>query len=173
MTSPNRYPLPNRHHDIVDDINELRSTLRTVDSEIHSVETAVPELTDSIDESREVVLQTNFNLENTELQNIGPKRYLVVNRNGDGFECLDGGGDVGGNRYQCSVKQSDQNYDTAWADILNISKNGMTVKENSETSQGYETHIFVDEAEIENDEQRPRVELTNCQAKSNLELERN
>ena len=174
MTEPNRrYPLPDRHHDIVDDINDLRSTFRQIDSDISYVENSAPELTDSIVESRKVVIRTSNDLANTEIQNIGAKRYLVVNRSGDGFECLEGGGDAGGKRYQCSIKQSDQNFDTAWGDILNVSKNGMTVKENSETSQGYETHIFVDEAEIENDEQRPRVELTNCQAKSNLELERN
>ena len=150
MTEPNRrYPLPDRHHDIVDDINDLRSTLRQIDSDISYVENSAPELTDSIVESRKVVIRTSNDLANTEIQNIGAKRYLVVNRSGDGFECLEGGGDAGGKRYQCSIKQSDQNFDTAWGDILNVSKNGMTVKENSETSQGYETHIFVDEAEID------------------------
>ena len=49
----------------------------------------------------------------------------------------------------------------------------MTPQENSETSQANETHIYADEAEIENDEQLPKVELTNCQAKSDFNAENN
>ena len=49
----------------------------------------------------------------------------------------------------------------------------MTVQENSETSQANETHIYADVPEIENDEQLPKVELTNCQAKSDFNAENN
>lgn len=175
-TTPNRhYSLPSRHHDVVDDINDLRTTFGKVDEDIVDIENAVTELSDDVSDAQATVIHTDSALENTEIQNIAPNRYLVVNRTGDGFECLDGGGDAGGETGQCSIKKSDQEFDTAWGNISEVSKNGMTIKENEETSESGEIHIFVDEneEEIDNDKQFPKVELTNCQTKSDIESDSN
>ena len=173
-TTPNRhYSLPSRHHDVVDDINDLRTTFGAVDEDITDIESAVTELSDDVSDTQAAVIHTDSALENTEIQNIAANRYLVVNSAGNGFECLDGGGDAGGKPGQCSIKKSDQSFDTAWGDVLNVSKNGMIVQENAETSESGETHIFVDETEIDNGEQLPKVELTNCQAKSDFESDSN
>lgn len=172
VTNP-RYALPNKHHDVVEDINNLRTTLRTVDSDIHNIESSIPKLSERVPEVQDTVLCIESSLSNSEIQNIEPNRYLVVNRNGDGFECVESGGEPGGKTGQCSIKKSDKNVDIAWGNILDVSKNGMTVQENAEASKNNETYIFVDEAEIENDDQLPKVELTNYQAKSDLELESN
>jgi hypothetical protein len=173
-TTPNRhYSLPSRHHDVVDDINDLRTTFGKVDEDIVDIENAVTELSDDVSDTQATVIHTDSVLENSEIQNIAPNRYLVVNRTGDGFECLDGGGDAGGKTGQCSIKKSDQEFDTAWGDISEVSKNGMTVKENAEASESGETHIFVDETEIDNDKQFPKVELTNCQAKADFKSDSN
>ena len=174
MITPNRhYPLPHKFHDVVDDINDLRSTFRMIDDDVKNTEERIEELSGTVSDLENRAVHLPYSVENSEIQNISANRYLVVNQNGDGFECLDGGGDAGGELGQCSIKKTDSNFDTAWGNILEISKNGMTPQENSETSQANETHIYVDEAEIENDEQLSKVELTNCQAKSDFNAENN
>ena len=170
MITPNRhYSLPNKIHDVVDDINELRSTFGKIDSDIKTNEDQIEELEERVFDLENRVIHFPNLESNTEIQNFAANRYLIVNQDGDGLECLEGGGDAGGKLGESSIKKSDRNFDTAWGDILSISKNGVTIQENSETSQGNEVHILVDEVEIENDEQLPKVELTNCQAKSDLE----
>lgn len=170
MITPNRrYSLPNKNHDVVDDINELRSTFGKIDDDIKTNENQIGELEERVADLGNRVIHFPNSESNTEIQNFAANRYLIVNQDGDGLECLEGGGNAGGKLNQSSIKKSDRNFDTAWGDILSISKNGVTIQENSETSQGNEVHILVDEVEIENDEQLPKVELTNCRAKSDLE----
>ena len=174
MITPNRhYPLPNKNHDVVDDINDLRSTFAMIDGDVRNTEERIEELLETVSDLENRAVHLPYSVENSEIQNISANRYLVVNQNGDGFECLDGSGDAGGISGQCSIKKTDSNFDTVWGNILEISKNGMTPQENSETSQSNETHIYVDVTEIENDKQLPKVELTNCQAKSDLESANN
>jgi len=174
MITPNRhYSLPNKNHDVMDDINALRSTFGKIDGDIKTNENQIEELEETVSDLENRVIHFPNEVENSEIQNFAANRYLVVNQNGDGIECLEGGGDAGGKLGQSSIKKSDKNFDTAWGNILNISKNGVTIQENSETSQGNETHIFADETEIKNDEQLPKAELTNCRAKSDLGPESN
>ena len=174
MITPNRhYSLPNKNHDVVDDINDLRSTFAMIDGDVKNTEERVEELSETVSDLENRSVHLPYAVENSEIQNISANRYLVVNQNGDGFECLDGGGDAGGFSGQCSIKKTNTNFDTVWGNILEISKNGMTPQENSEISQVNETHIYADETEIENDKQLPKVELTNCQAKSDLDAENN
>lgn len=174
MITPNRhYPLPHKFHDVVDDINDLRSTFGMIDDDIKNTEERIEELSETVSDLENRAVHLPYSVENSEIQNISANRYLVVNQNGDGFECLDGGGDSGGFSGQCSIKKTDSNFDTAWGNILEISKNGMTPQENSDTSQANESHIYADVPEIENDEQLPKVELTNCQAKSDLDAGNN
>jgi hypothetical protein len=174
MITPNRhYALPNKIHDVVDDINELRSTFGKIDGDIKTNEDQIEELEERVSDLENRVIHFPNSESNTEIQNFAANRYLIVNQDGDGLECLEGGGNAGGKLNQSSIKKSDRNFDTAWGDVLSISKNGVTIQENSETSQGNEVHILVNEVEIENDEQLPKVELTNCRAKSDLVPESN
>ena len=173
ITLNRHYALPNRNHDVVDDINDLRSTFAMIDGDVKNTEEKIEELSETVSDLENRAVHCSNAIENSEIQNFSANRYLVVNQNGDGFKCLDGGGDAGGFSGQCSIKKTNTNFDTAWGNILEISKNGMTLQENSETSQGNETHIYADETEIENDEQLPKVELTNCQAKSDFNAENN
>lgn len=172
-TSNRHYPLPNKNHDVVDDINALRSTFGAIDSDVQDSEERIEELSETVSDLENRSVHLSCAVENSEIQNISANRYLVVNSDGDGFECLDGGGDVGGKLGQCSIKKTDVNFDTAWGNILEISKNGMTVRENSVTSDGNESHIITDEEEVDNEKQLPKVELTNCQIKSDLESKSN
>ena len=174
MKTLNRhYLLPNKNHDVVDDINGLRSTFVMIDGDVKNTEEKIEKLSETVSDLENRAVHCPTAIENSEIQNFSANRYLVVNQTGNGFECLDGGGDAGGSLGQCSIKKSDASFDTAWGNILEISKNGMTTQENSETGQSNETHIFVNDAEIENDEQLPKVELTNCRAKSDFDAENN
>ncbi len=173
ITQNRHYSLPNKNHDVVDDINNLRSTLVMIDSDVKNTEEKIEKLSETVSDLENRAVHLPYSVENSEIQNISANRYLVVNSDGDGFECLDGGGDAGGKLGQCSIKKTNENFDTAWGNILDVSKNGMTIQENSETSQANETHIFKDETEIENDKQLPKVKLTNYRAKSDLGPENN
>ncbi|MBR1734827.1 MAG: hypothetical protein IJ730_05200, partial [Alphaproteobacteria bacterium] len=173
ITQNCHYSLPNKNHDVVDDINDLRSTFVMIDDDVKSTEEKIEALSETVSDLENRSVHLPYAVENSEIQNISANRYLVVNQNGNGFECLDGGGDAGGKLSQCSIKKTNENFDTAWGNILEISKNGMTIQENSETSRANETHIYADETEIENDKQLPKIELTNCQAKSDLESANN
>lgn len=173
ITQNRHYSLPNKNHDVVDDINDLRSTFAMIDGDVKNTEEEIEELSETVSDLENRSVHLPYAVENSEIQNISANRYLVVNQNGDGFECLDGGGDSGGFSGQCSIKKTSTNFDTAWGNILEISKSGMTPQENSEIRQANETHIYADEAEIENDEQLPKVELTNYRAKSDLGPESN
>ena len=174
MTTENRhYQLPNKNNDVVEDINDLRNTFAMIDADVKNTEEKIGDLSETVSDLENRAVHCSNAIENSEIQNISANRYLVVNQNGDGFECLDGGGDAGGNLGQCSIKKSDESFDTTWGDLLEVSKNGMTTQENCETSRANETHIFADEAEIKNETQLPKVELTNCQAKSDFETENN
>ncbi len=144
-----------------------------IDGDVTNTEEKIEELSGTVSDLENRSVHLPYAVENSEIQNISANRYLVVNQNGDGFECLDGGGDAGGFSGQCSIKKTDSNFDTAWGNILEISKNGMTPQENSKISQANETHIYADETEIENDKQLPKVELTNYRAKSDLGPESN
>ena len=169
MITQNRYyRLPNKNHDVVDDINDLRSTFVMIDDDVKNTEEKIEALSETVSDLENRSVHLPYAVENSEIQNISANRYLVVNSDGDGFECLDGGGDVGGKLGQCSIKKTNENFDTAWGNILDVSKNGMTIQENSETSRANETHIYADVTEIENDKQLPKIELTNCQAKSDF-----
>ena len=173
ITQNRHYSLPNKNHDVVDDINNLRSTLVMIDSDVKNTEEKIEKLSETVSDLENRAVHLPYSVENSEIQNISANRYLVVNSDGDGFECLDGGGDAGGKLGQCSIKKTNENFDTAWGNILDVSKNGMTIQENSETSQANETHIFKNETEIENDKQLPKVKLTNYRAKSDLGPENN
>ncbi len=167
-----RYPLPHKSHDVVEDINNLRTTFAEIDSNICTTQNEIDGILNTVTTLKNKTVHTDFELENPEIQSIAANRYLVVNSEGDGFECLDGGGDLGGKTGQSSIKRTDENFDTAWGDLTEVSKNGMTVQENSEDSEGNQTHIFVDEIEVTGT-QLPRVELTNQQTETDFDIETN
>lgn len=172
-TTARLYPLPNKNHDVVDDINDLRTTFAMIDADAHKIENEIAKKSETVTNLKNRTVHSSSALKNPEIQKIAPNRFVVVNASGDGFECLDGGGDAGGNLGQVSIKKTDANFDTAWGNLLDVSKNGMTVQENSATTQSNETHIFADVTEIKNEVQLPKVEVTNLQSDSNFVAENN
>ena len=105
-----RYPLPHKSHDVVDDINNLRTTFTAIDSNIRTTQNEIEEISNTVQTLKNKTVHADFDLEKPEIQNISANRYLVVNSEGDGFECLDGGGDPGGKTGQSSIKRTDENF---------------------------------------------------------------
>ena len=49
MITPNRhYPLPNKNHDVVDDICDLRSTFAMIDGDVTNTEEKIEELSETV-----------------------------------------------------------------------------------------------------------------------------
>ena len=69
----------------------------------------------------------------TELTNIQPRRYVVVNEDASGFSTVEGGGGEGGKKGELLVKKSDKNFDTMWIDPRAVLKKAPTVKFNFRT----------------------------------------
>jgi hypothetical protein len=144
-----------------------------IDADIVELEEEVSGAVNTVSDLEDRAVHVATTVENSEIQNIAPSRYLKTTDDGTGFECVDGGGDEGGKVGQNSVKKSDENYDTGWGDLLEVSKKGMTVQQNAENAKPNQTHIYNSDAEIENSEQLPKADLANQQIAGDAFAERN
>jgi hypothetical protein len=144
-----------------------------MDADIVETEDKIDDTIYIVSDLEERAVHTSSVVENSEIQNIGPNRYLKTTDDGTGFECVDGGGDEGGKTGQNSIKKSDENYDTSWGNLLEVSKKGMTAQQNTESSKSNLICIFTDESEIENSEQLPRADLVDQQIIADVFAENN
>jgi hypothetical protein len=144
-----------------------------IDADIVETENKIDDAIYILLDLEERAVHTSAAVENSEIQNIAPNRYVKTTDDGTGFECVEGGGDEGGKAGQCSVKKSDENYDTGWGDIWEISKNGMTLQQNVEISKASHTYIFSDETEIDNAAQFPCADLIDQQIIGDVFAENN
>jgi hypothetical protein len=173
QTVNRQYPLPNKNNVVLDDLERICTAFEKIDADVADTENKIYETAETVTDLKNRAMHAATAVENSEIQNIAPNRYLKTTDDGTGFECVDGGGDEGGKVGQNSIKKSDDNYDTIWGNIPEVSKNGMTVQQNSEASKSNQTHIYTDDAEIENAEQFPRTDLINQQITENVFAESN
>lgn len=166
------YPLPNRNHEVVSDIEQLAQTITQIDTDISNLEAKTAITSESVGDAEDTIIHSD-QIINGEITNIAPNRFLIVNNDGNGFTCVDGGGTSGGKIGQCTIKRSDENYDTIYGDIWNVSRNGITPQTNNEIGKANELEIFCDESEIENEEQQPKVNPKTIQATQDFEVESN
>ena len=139
MASANRnYQLPNKHHDVVEDITAMRETFAQIDRDVTEIENQ--NVATIIDIASATMLQANIT--NPEIQNIAPGRFIAIDS--DGVTCIDGSGNNGGSPGQCTVKKSNANFDQGWSDILETSANCQTVKLNATEATGSDTIILCD-----------------------------
>lgn len=169
----NRYSLPNKYHDVVEDITQLSRTLQQIDNDIVKLEGDATKFAQDTEIVKDSVIHAGTHLRDGTIKDIAPKRFVVINDEGDGLSCVDGGGAKGGTTAQCSIKKSNADFDITYANITDISKHGMTVQENAETGEGGQFHIFSDEAEEANNNQLPRKNVINHQVVDNFELQTN
>ena len=141
MASANRnYQLPNRHHDVVEDITTMRETFAQIDRDITEIKINEENVATIIDIASATMLQANIT--NPEIQNIALGRFIAIDS--DGITCIDGSGNNGGSPEQCTVKKSNANFDQGWSDILETSVNCQTVKLNATEATGSDTIILCD-----------------------------
>ncbi len=166
------YPLPNKYHEVVDDIEQLGQTITQIDTDILNLEAKTVATSESFRVAGDKIIHFN-QIMNGEITNIAPNRFLIVNNDGNGFTCVDGGGTSGGKTGQCTIKRTDEDYDTIYGDIWNVSRNGTIPQMNSENGCANCLDIFCDESEIENAEQFPKVNSKTIQATQDFEVESN
>jgi hypothetical protein len=145
-----------------------------IDADVVETEGIVNSRVSIADDLEDRAVRASTAMGNPEIQNIAPNRYLKTTDDSSGFECVDGGGDEGGKAGQGSIKKSDDNYDTIWGNILEVSSKGMTILQNAEFCKSNETHIFADEIDETGEAARfPRADLVNRQNTENIFAERN
>lgn len=166
-----KYPLPNKNHKVVKDIKTLQETFAAIDEDIVALENKTADTQEKITEANDTFVHTDISLANSVIQDIAPERYVSISS--DGIKCVDSSDNVGGKSGQCSIKKSDANFDVAWGDVWEISKNGMTTLQNATEGVSNETHILCDVCEINNNEQLPRNNFVNIQVIGNYEIESN
>jgi hypothetical protein len=173
QTANRQYQLPNKNNVVLDDLERMRTTFTMIDEDVVEIENQMSETAETVSDLENRAVHVSSAVENSEIQNIAPNRYLKTTDDGTGFECVEGGGDKGGKTGQNSVKKSKENYDTAWGDLREVSKKGMTVQQNAENAKPNSTHMYISDAEIENSEQLPRADLVNQQITSDVFAENN
>lgn len=161
------YKLPNKHNDVVEDIEQLAVTLQQIDEDICSVGESAQNVSDLVDRLSGSSIQAE--IEDGEIRDIAPNRFLTVNSDGDGFTCVEGGGASGGITGQCNLKKSDASFDVAYGEIFDIAKDGTVLKANDGSGQCGQCHIFSDDNEINNDESLPKNNVINQQINGSFE----
>jgi hypothetical protein len=165
--------LPNKNNVVLEDIERICTAFEKIDADVVETGNKIDETAETVSDLENRAVHVADVIENSEIQNIAPSRYLKTTDDGNSFECVEGGGDEGGKTGQNSIKKSDDNYDTGWSDLLEVSKTGMTIQQNAEITKPNQTHIYMSAAEIENAEQLPCADLVNQQITENVFAENN
>jgi hypothetical protein len=107
---------------------------------------------------------------NTELLDLEPRRYIVVNDDATGFSAVEGGGGEGGLAGEVLAKKSDANFDTLWIDPRAVLKKSSVLNEVDDDCvlKNNNVVILADEIEIDNSDQLPRIGLTQRQILSDV-----
>jgi hypothetical protein len=147
-----------------------------IDANVDACETSINEIQETVQELDAKSLRIPASLigtVDTELQNLEPRRYIVVNSDATGFSTVEGGGGEGGLIGEILAKRSNFNFDTMWVDPRAISKKAAVVNETDSDCvlKNNNVVILANEIEIDNSDQLPRVGLTQRQIISDAILD--
>lgn len=167
-TSNKNYPLPHPENIASQDVERIADTISMVDVDVTACDSVIESLNETVSalEARSLrIPQSLVGIVDTELQDLEPNRYIVVNADASGFSTVEGGGGEGGLRGEILAKRSNINFDTMWVDPKSLYKRAITIAESSEdyTAKNNNTVILADEIEIDNSGELPRFELTQRQ----------
>lgn len=167
-TTNKNYPLPHPSNIASQDVERIAIAISSIDSDIAACSSNVDALDSGIQELDSKALRIPANLVgtvDTELHDIAPRKYLVVNDTATGFSTVEGGGGEGGKTGEILVKKSDENFDTTWMDPRAILKKAPTVKEitSNATLGNNSINILADAAETDSNDLIPRAGLTQRQ----------
>jgi hypothetical protein len=167
------YPLPHPENIASQDVGRIATAIEMIDVDVNACSVALDEIHGTVGELDAKSLRIPSSLVgtvNTELSDLEPRRYVVVNDDATGFSTVEGGGGEGGLTGEILAKRSNANFDTMWIDPRAVLKKTFFVKSVDSTCvlQNNSVIILVDENEIDNSDQLPRVGLTQRQILSDV-----
>ncbi len=171
-TTNKHYPLPHPSNIASQDVTRIATAISMIDSDVTSCLQSVETMSSTVSGLETKALKIPNELVgqvDTELGDIIPGRYIVVNEDATGFSTVEGGGGEGGKKGEILVKKSDANFDTGWLDPRTILKKAPVIKETETDVQlpNNCTMILEDEVENESDDV-PRQGLTQNQISSDV-----
>ncbi|GHU15348.1 hypothetical protein FACS189449_12920 [Alphaproteobacteria bacterium] len=167
-TTYKNYPLPHPLNIASQDVGRIAETIEMIDANVGACEESIDEIIETVQELDAKSLripESLVGIVETELQNLQPRQYVVVNANGTGFTTVEGGGGEGGLMGEVFAKRTNFNFDTMWVDPRAIAKKSSVVNETNSDCvlKNNNVVILANEIEIDNSDQLPRVGLTQRQ----------
>jgi hypothetical protein len=167
-TENKNYPLPHPENIASQDVGRIATAIEMVDADINACTTTIDGIQETVQELDAKSLRIPSSLigtVNTELSDLEPRRYIVVNSDATGFSTVEGGGGEGGLMGEVLAKRSNFNFDTMWVDPRAITKKTAVVNEVDSDYQLKNNNVVIlaDNIEIDNSDQLPRVGLTQRQ----------
>lgn len=126
-----KYPLPHPENRASQDVERIAAAISMIDEDINACIDSY-ESNEGVNRLLESALKIPKSLTgsvNTEITDIKPQSYLVVNEDASGFKTVEAGGGEGGRKGELLVKQSDNNFDVAWIDPRAITKKAFVIRE--------------------------------------------
>ena len=170
-TQNKNYPLPHPENIASQDVERIATAITMIDADISECSNSINTINSTVQNLDAKSLRIPSELVgqiDTELKNLQPRQYVVVNEDASGFSTVEGGGGEGGKKGEILVKKSDANFDTTWIDPRAILKKAPTVKEtiSDVQLQNNVTMILNDSVESESIDDVPRHGLTQRQINS-------
>lgn len=170
-TTNKNYPLPHPTNIASQDVTRIATAITMIDADITECSNSIDAINSTVQNLDSKSLRIPSELVgqvDTELTNIQPRQYVVVNEDASGFSTVEGGGGEGGKKGEILVKKSDSNFDTMWMDPRAVLKKAPTVKETTTDVQlpNNCTMILGNTIEEEETDDLPRHGLTQRQINS-------
>jgi hypothetical protein len=167
-TENKNYPLPHPENIASQDVGRIATAIEAIDADVFACSDAIDEIQETVQELDAKSLripESLVGIVDTELHDLQPRQYIVVNNDATGFTTVEGGGGEGGLMGEVLAKRTNFNFDTIWVDPRAISKKAAVVNEVDTDCQLKNNNVVIltDEIEIDNSDQLPRVGLTQRQ----------
>ena len=172
-TNNKNYPLPHPNNVASQDVERIATAIEMIDEDISECSDSINTIDNAVRnmDAKALKIPTELVGEvDTELTNIHPGRYIVVNKDANGFSTVEGGGGEGGKKGEVLVKRSDANFDTTWIDPRTILKQSPITDEASTDKQLPNNGLMIlrDSIEQNSNEQLPSRGITSIQSTDNV-----
>lgn len=131
-TTNKNYPLPHPENIASKDVERIANSITMIDADISECSDSINAINSTVQNLDAKSLRIPSELVgriDTELKDLKPRQYIVVNEDASGFSTVEGGGGEGGKKGEILVKKSNKNFDTTWIDPRAILKKAPTIKE--------------------------------------------
>ena len=170
-TENKNYPLPHPSNIASKDVERIATSITMIDADISECSDSINSINNTVQNLDAKSLRIPSELVgtvDTELKDLQPRQYIVVNEDASGFSTVEGGGGEGGKKGEILVKKSDANFDTMWIDPRAVLKKAPTIKETVSNAQlqNNGTMILADVHEADLRDDLPQLGLTQRQINS-------